>query len=362
MRQQTTQRINSIIFFVALLFYVAAFIFNESVKQGVINGVGVCIDSVIPSLFPMLIISTFITNVGIPKKIKKIIFFPIKKITGVHENAAESFILGAIAGYPVGVKTAFSLYMQKKIDIKDAQNAALINVNPGLAFSLIVTGKIFFGSSLLGLTLFFSVSAANLILGILLKQKKKKIASERYDAKNNTDISLCLINAVSSSVKSIVSICAWIVVFSAFTEPLNEMIKTPYIKIFFEVTSGASFCAENGFLSLCAFTMGFGGFCIFFQLLPEIKGLGISPAKFLLCRLFSGTAAFVVEKIIIDIVPIQITAFSSAEASVKLSSASISGSMALIFLCAVFMISIYNNSPVVKSKKNRKFKKIKNNS
>ncbi|MCH5198335.1 MAG: hypothetical protein J1E34_05455 [Oscillospiraceae bacterium] len=343
MRKLKLPKKNGIIFFAAFFIYIAAFIFNNSVKQGAVNGIGICLNSIVPSLFPMLIISSFLTNVGIPQKIKRIIFYPIKKIIGVSENAAESFIFGSTAGYPVGVKTAYSLYKQKKLSLQDAQRSALINVNPGIAFSVIVSGKVFFGSSLSGITLYLSVTAANFLTGILLKKRKNADTSKTVFEENSMDASLCLINAVSSSVKGIASICAWITAFSAFSAPLGEMIKMPYIKIFLEVTSASALCAENGLLPLCALAMGFGGLCVFFQLMPEIKDLKISPVKYLFYRLVSGIISFIIESIIINFIPVQTTVFSPDEAIVRFNSVSVSGSLALIFLCSVFMLSIYSN-------------------
>jgi len=331
-------------FIIALSVYILAFVFSSKVKQGVLDAVDICLGSIIPSLFPMLVLSTFLTLTGIPEKLKRLIFFPVGKITGLSADAAESFIFGATAGYPVGVKTAYYLYRKKRIGLKQAGKAALININPGLAFSVIVTGKIMFGSALTGLTLYISVTAANLLLGFLLRDKKTDISAKNKKAAPRQDISHNLIDAVSSSVKSMASICAWITVFSAFTAPLTDILKTPYINILLEVTSGTKLCAEKGFLPLCAFTMGFGGACVLFQLLPEIKELGIPIKKYLLCRLFSGIAAFITETLLINAFPVQRAVFSEESGIINLRGASLSGSTALIILCAVFMFSVYGFS------------------
>lgn len=330
---------NHFIFIFTLLITAAVLIWNDEVKEGVINGISICMNTVVPSLFPMLIISAFFASVGMPDRIKRILFYPIKKVMHLSGQCAEVFYLGGTAGYPVGVKTAVSMYNSGKLDLSEAQKTALINVNPGIAFSLFVAGKQLCGTLIIGITLYFSVTISNLLLSYFLRGKEK---TQKNDNKNysETSISNAFINAVEGSVKSIVSICAWITVFTAFLALLIKLPAHKIILLFVEVTNAVKRSAAQQKYAICAFEMGFGGFCIFFQLLPDLIRLQIRPWKYLACRTFSGLSAYVLEFFFIKTIPGIILTNASCNTVFKPSSTSVYGSAALVFLCIVFMLSL----------------------
>ncbi|MBQ7638034.1 MAG: hypothetical protein IJS90_03940 [Clostridia bacterium] len=351
MKEFIKQRRDKITFFTALAFFAAAIAFSGEIKDGAKEGMEICLGSIIPSLFPTLIISSFITEAGIPPGIRKALFFPIKKMTSISENAAECFIFGLTAGYPVGVKTAFALYKQKRLDINSARICALANISPGIVFCTAIVGKNMFSSSAAGTTMLFSVMLSNLLLAVILGRKK---GSNETATKEDRpfDFPVALTGSVSSAFRSTAMVCAWITAFSAFLRPLKKLVRSPFLSVFAEVTSAAVFCASKKSLPLCAFSLGFGGLCLFFQLLPELTELKTGPLKYLLCRLFAGGAAYVFESVLLRFLPEEIAASASNAKSVRLSSSTPLGSLSLVLLCAVFMISLYNGSPELWAKTN----------
>ena len=315
---------------------------NSLVRDGVSQGIAVCTGSVIPSLFPMLILSAFLTSAGLPQPLCGLLFFPIKKLTGVSADAAECFLFGSTAGYPVGVKTSAALFRKNQLSKPSATRAALLNVNPGVAFSVLTVGKQFFGNTVIGLSLFTSVTLSNLAAGILLNliMPLQERPVKKEDA-GSTVYSAALITAVESSVRSLVSISAWIVAFSAFTAPLQAVINTPILISLLEVTNAAQTCARHGNCALCAFSLGFGGFCVFLQLLPELKTLGITAAKYLGVRVFAGLCACIIEIAILRIFRLSSAVFSPANTEFRISRSSLVGSISIFFLSAVFILSLY---------------------
>ena len=339
---------NKIILFICTLPLTAAvLVWNDAVKEGVIAGIILCLNTVVPSLFPMLIISSFVASVGIPNGIKRFLFIGLRRITRLSDTCAEAFFFGGICGYPVGVKTTLSLLESGKINETQAQKSALINVNPGIAFSLLVAGKQFCGSVILGVTLYLSVTISNLLLCIFLRSSEKP-KNENNNHNYEINISETLIRAVAGSVNSMVAICAWITVFSAFSALLIKLPAREIILLFSEVTNAVKISAAQQKYSVCAFEMGFGGFCIFFQLLPDLIKMHIKPWKYLLCRTFSGLCAGVLQYIFIKLIPgIVITSFSG-NTVFKPSSGSVYGSAALIFMSIVFVLSLTDHLRPVK--------------
>ena len=284
--------------------------------------------------------------------IRKILFFPIRIITGLPDTAAECFLFGGTAGYPIGVKTGVSLFRNGSITKEEAKKAALINVNPGLAFSILVAGKQFCHSMTTGLTLYVSITLSNLILGLLLRRKRNKCRAQSYKEPELCGASDALISAVEESAKGILGICGWIILFSAFFAPLRSIPAGKYILLFAEVTNAVNTCAIQGRIPLCAFCMGFGGLCIFFQLLPDLNIIGIRPTQYLAARSFCGVCALILEGVMLRILPASLPTSSDRAISVSPSGTSVCGSAALLFMCAVFLLSAANAQNVSqKSKK-----------
>ena len=309
------------------------------VKDGVKNGIGICTGSILPSLFPMLILTAFLTYTGIPRKIRSMIFCPIGLISGSSQLCTEVFLFGSVSGYPVGVKTAVALYGQRNVQLKEFQTAALANVNPGLAFSVLIAGKQCFGSVNAGITMYISVCIGNLMLCQLLRGKIKPANRFPVADYKNEQPSEALVHAVDSAVKSTVSISAWITAFCAAASLFgNVLTDSPYV-FFTEVTGAVIYCASATGLPMCAFCMAFGGFCILFQLLPELRKLKISVPKYLLSRLLSAVCAYASERVFLYLLPESALASACGRIILEPAVGSFWLSGALALLCTVFIVS-----------------------
>ena len=346
MKPEISKIKKNIVFCAGVILTAAVIVKSGDVKEGVTNGFRICTNVVMPSLFPMLILSAFFCRTGIPSIARKLLFFPVRFISGASDASVEAYLYGAVCGYPVGVKTAVSLYDSGRIPLKEAQTAALININPGLAFSVIVAGKSYFGSVAAGGGLYGSVCLANTVLCILNRDKKSN--KHDYLFTENSDISDALINAVSDAVKSSVSICSWITVFSAFSAILPAFTERIPFVLFAEVTAAVRYCSARRFLPLCAFSLAFGGLCVFCQLLPDLHRLRLPARKYLSARIFAGICAFLFETLFIKIFPQQIPASHTLGISFFPYESSAPGSASLALLCAVFMFSIFSENSVNK--------------
>ena len=313
---------------------------NKAVTQGARNGIELCMHTVVPALFPMLALSSFLSLLQYPDAVNRILFFPMKRISGLPSSAAPAFIFGALNGYPVGVKTAVSLFNENRLDLYSAQKSALINIYPGIVFSVFVTGRIYFGSTILGFILYSAVSLSNLLLCLTLQKHKKSHKQSEQNRCKSIPLSDAFVNAVHTAISSITSICAWIVLFSSFTAPLQDLSFYKIINLLAEVTNAVTYCASVNNLPLCAFCMGFSGICIFLQLLPDLKKLCIRPTTYFLYRLLSGGISYSLTALILRIIPVSMLTSASSRVLLQPVSVSISGTSVFIFFCVVFMLSV----------------------
>ena len=336
------QLIGKSAFFVAIFVFVIFVFYSDMIKTSVSNSLEICTTVIIPSLFPMLIISRIINEIKIPDIMLKLIKTPMNKIFGLSENCFQAILTGLTGGYPVGIKNAVALYKNKSISLDEAQKLTYFCVSPGFAFAVTLTGTCIFSSIGIGIRIFIANILADLTMAVLLKNKKKPDYHKEERTTQQKSFSVILTDSITDSVSSIMSICAWICFISAISTLLSSFVEFTFIKnliiIFSEVTNAMIFCAESKNILLGAFCSGFSGFCIIFQLFNDLNFLSVKISYFILSRFFCAIFSALYEWMIICVFPVSIQT-ASQNVHIRLSKYSAIGSAALLFMCAAFMIS-----------------------
>ena len=335
------KRFRSGVFFAAAGLYICIFIFGDRIRQGVSDGMGICLNTVVPSLFPQLVMTAFLSRTGIPPRTKKIVFSPFAFLTGLPLSAAEPALLGLTGGYPVCVKTASQAYVTDRLRPESARRAALVFMHPGPAFTVLTVGKGFCGSVRTGAILYFAVLLADMAMGVLFRCVSPLPPTPENNSAEHTDPADALTGAVADGTKNMLSICAWITAFYGVNAPLGALLGTGKAGLFTEVTYGARMCAAADMLSDCAFALGFGGICVFFQLLPDLRTLGIPVWKYLSARLLCGGLSKGVIMLIQRLELFYTPVFSYPAPEIRLGRSNAAASASLLALCVVFMCSVF---------------------
>ena len=104
------------------------------------KGLELCLNVIIPSLFPFFVISTLTVELGLAQKMGRIIEPMMRRIFNVSGACASAFVLGFVGGYPVGAKTAIALYERGECSRREAERLLSFCNNSGPAFILGVVG------------------------------------------------------------------------------------------------------------------------------------------------------------------------------------------------------------------------------
>lgn len=339
------QNICKVAFLPAFCVFTVFVFYSDAIKLAVSNSLEICASAIIPSLFPLLIISRIINEIKMPEIILRFVAIPMNKVFGLSENCFQGLLTGLTGGYPVGVKNAVSLYKNNSISLSEAQKLALSCVSPGFAFSVTLTGSCLFSNNSIGIRIFIANILAALTLTFLLKNKSSPDFNKGKNITIKKTFSVILSDSITESASAIISICAWICFFSAINTVLSSFAKINYMKnfimIFSEVTNAVTFCAKQKNIILAAFCSGFSGFCIIFQLLNELNFLSVKISSFILSRFFCAIFSAIYEWIIISLFPVTIQT-AAQNIHIQLSKFSSMGSVALLFMCAVFIITTAN--------------------
>ncbi|MGN1443987.1 MAG: hypothetical protein ACI4XE_09085, partial [Acutalibacteraceae bacterium] len=141
----------------------------EQSAAGVRDGLALCFKTVIPALFPFMVISSFLVQSNITAKLDRLLsrltFFLFRQ----PSCTGSVIFLSLISGFPVGAELVRQLYENKKISKSQGQRLLLFCVNPGPAFVISCVGAGMLGSQMIGIIIFVSAALSSVILGFLTR-------------------------------------------------------------------------------------------------------------------------------------------------------------------------------------------------
>ncbi len=272
----------------AIIFFAAFLLKDPAIASGAAkDALLTCYKTVIPSLFPYMVISSLTVSSGLALFIGKRTQKPFSRLFAINGGGAAAFVIGLIAGFPVGAKTAVALYREGICDKDEAQRLCAFCNNTGPAFVIAGVGS-FLGDYSLGCALYLIEVISAVILGVILSaNKNRSTEAKRRTVRFTPDLTA----AIHDSVTATLTVCGFVVFFSVLVRCLFSLSENEYIKTAIaavtEVTAGTSFAASlggSGAFILCAFAVGWSGVCVHAQsaafLIPE----GLSIGKYILAK------------------------------------------------------------------------------
>ncbi len=285
---------------------------TETVTQGVSEALVLCVQSVIPALFPFFVISGIMVNTGIISLIGKWISPVARCIFGVSGKGAVAFLMGLLCGYPTGAKVIADMYKNGAVEKKEAESLLAFCNNSGPLFVIGAVGTKMLGNHTTGVVLYvihaISATLCAVVFGLFSKRKKEKINDEIITIK----FSEAVAKGVEQAVVSILNVCGYVVFFACITSLIKEYISDCFALSLIEVTQGAKEIILAGLPYTKTFVLltgviGFGGICVLFQVMSIATQAGLSVKKYFLGKILQGTFAMIIAKIFVlysDAVPV----------------------------------------------------------
>lgn len=281
------------------------------------EGLRLCYNVILPSLFPFFVLSALVVDLGLAGYIGRALEGIMRPLFNVPGACASAFALGFVGGYPVGARTALSLYQKGMCTKTEAERLLAFCNNSGPAFILGVVGAGVFASSKVGLLLYLAHAAASVCVGLLFRfykrerRHREKRASPTFEAER---ITLAFTGAIKNSFLSTLNICAFVVFFTvvikllflsgllpglagmlgALLSPLGlstqwaERLLTGFIELTSGVWTLTGAGTMSGKLSMAAFLLGWAGLSVHCQVLSFIGGSGLSVRTYIGGKLLHG--------------------------------------------------------------------------
>lgn len=322
-------------------------IFPRECSLAAREGLSLCGNVIIPSLFPFFVLSSLLVDLGLVGYVGRAmegIMYPLFRVSG---PCASALALGFIGGYPVGARTAISLYRQGLCTRAEAQRLLAFCNNSGPAFILGVVGAGVFGSGRVGLLLYLTHIAASCLVGLLFRfYGGRETARDRrggptFQAKRFT---AAFTQAVTGAASSTLNICAFVVFFTvilrllslsgvlpllsnslsrllaALLLPLSSLFPTLSLPVpspdairqlltgLVELTSGVAGLTHQGALagqvSMAAFMLGWAGLSIHCQTLTFLADSDLSPGTYLAGKLLHGLLSATLTTLVTRFIPL----------------------------------------------------------
>lgn len=301
-----------------LLFSALALLFwPDQAAEAMRDGLALCGNVLIPSLFPFFILSSMVIELGMSKYLGCLLEKIMHPLFRVNGSCATALVLGFLGGYPVGARTAIQLYESKQCSKTEAERLLAFCNNCGPAFILGVVGTGIFGSSSLGFLLYLVHILASLIVGIIFRFYKYSDHSiARFCPApqfQTVHASSALIRCVTGAIQSTLNICSFVLFFSVVIRMmacsglfsgLSILLGTLFAPLgmdrfwaahllagLLEMTAGVSSLTEgalSGRLSMAAFMLGWAGLSVHCQVLAFIGDTGLSLHTYLIGKLLHG--------------------------------------------------------------------------
>lgn len=270
-------------------------IFSKECADGALNGIQMCVNVLIPSLFPFMAAASFIVKSGISNTLGKPFGKVMKIVFGLSPCFAPVLLLSVTGGYPIGAKSCNELYKSGNADIEECKRAALFMVCAGPGFMISFIGMSVYSDKTIGMIMLCSQIFSVIITGIMNRIINRGKIS--YKGKENKaakiSITKALVEAVTDSSKGMLSICSFVILFSAIAGILSAVLDDGIFKIivmgFLEVCTGVKSVSAELPIWATAFFAGFGGLCVHFQIFSSLGNLKISKAKFFFYRILQGS-------------------------------------------------------------------------
>lgn len=340
---------------------ILAIAFSKSLAKGCLYGIQICLNSLIPSLFFFMALSSFLMQSGMGDKMFYPFCRPLSKWFRIEKKQVPIFCFSLLGGYPIGPKLIADAIKKGELQPKTGERMLAFCVNCGPAFLISAVSVPIFHNYRIGLIVYLSQILAAVSIGCLIGRKQTPVTSQPVSASPtlsaHRSFSSEFVTAVQSSVKSMALVCAFVVVFTGISQILKDtgvienissllqhiMTKETadcLIIGLLEVTSGCAQLAGCPSMPLFILFTGFGGICVQIQTKAILNQAGVKMKWFYLFRPIYILLSYIFSMFLIRLCGGETAVFQAQDQIIRKNyTVSPAASVLLIILSIVLLLS-----------------------
>lgn len=272
--------------FLCLAVFLLLIIDTRTVFTGALEGLDLCVKSIIPSLFPFLFVTNAIT--GFLSGCKIPLISPLTSRLGIPAGTETIVTLGFLSGYPVGAQNINIMFRKNMIDRTTAQHMLAFCSNAGPAFIFGILSPLFDKQTTLWALWAIHIASA-LVVSLVFSKKTSKMCKDTERSR------FSFTKSMEQAVRSMALICGWVLIFRIIITFLQRWLFWMLPNHISVLLSGL-LELSNGCLMLKdiplqgtrfvfgSLLLGIGGVCVGMQTLSVTEDVGMGlyfPGKIL---------------------------------------------------------------------------------
>lgn len=266
-------------------------LFPQLSVAAVSKSLNICAQSIIPSLFPFMVLTDFWITSGGADYIGHISDKWMRSWFRMPGTAATALICGAVGGFPTGAKTISTLYADKRLTKEQGDHLLFFCSNAGPAFIFGVIGASVFQRKVATMLLWSIHLISALLLGVIFRPRGQHLLSEDPKTLPTPSKKGDLVNSITNAGNDIMRICTFIILFSIVVTFIDActptILKTSFLSpLLFGVIELAGSTAylhhipQHIAFILLSVLLAWNGICVHLQVGSILENSGLSMKKY----------------------------------------------------------------------------------
>ena len=194
------------------------------VRESASDALRLCAASVIPALFPFLVVTGLLMSLGFGAQASPILAPLMTGLYRLPGAAGSALLLGFLGGYPVGARTAAELYRRGQLTKDETERLLTFCNNANPAFLMSVLGAGVFHSARTGIALLLIHVLSAFLTGLVFRHASDTPPTRREPpplSDAQPAFFPAFVDAVGNAALAILKVCAFVVFFYVLAQPLK---------------------------------------------------------------------------------------------------------------------------------------------
>lgn len=301
---------NQIISILTFIILILVLLNKELVSTSILSSLYIWYNTLVPSMFPMIVLSDILITYNSTNIIPKLITNSISKLFNISKNATTIFFFSLISGFPTNAVIIKKAVDTNKISTNEGEHLLLFCNFANPLFILQTIGKFYLKNSTYAVIILISNILSNIIIGTIFRKKNNPNTNYINYPDKNQSLGIILKDAISKAINSLFLVAGTITMFIILTTllshilNLNNILKLT-IQSVLELTMGLSYLSNLNLddtikVVISTAILSFSGLSIHLQvysILENIKYKNYLKGR-ILSTVLSSIIAFIIIKTI----------------------------------------------------------------
>ncbi len=250
---------------------------SKTALEGAKAGVNLCLQTVIPSLFPFLLLSVLLTGTLSGSSLP--LLRPIANFLGIPKGTESVLLTGFLGGYPTGAQSVALAHQAGLLTKSQGDRLLSFCSNAGPAFLFGMAAPLFSHPGV-GFLLWGIHIASALLVAVLLPAEK----DSQKPASCGTPV--VSVNVMHTAMTAMATVCGWVILFRVVLTILDRWF-LQFLPVTLQVVAHGILELTNGCCALtsipdsglrfllCSGMLSWGGICVVLQTSSVTAGLSI---------------------------------------------------------------------------------------